>query len=134
MIKKEPRLKSRTQHRPSVSQEEFNALIIDSIQDVKGQNIVLMDLRELDDAPADFFIVCEGESNVQVRSIGEKIYTRVKAELGMTPLHMEGTQNAHWVCLDFFDTVVHVFYRSTRSFYDLEDLWSDARFTEYQNL
>ena len=50
------------------------------------------------------------------------------------PLHYEGQQNALWVCLDYFDVVVHVFYRDTRSFYELEDLWSDAHFTSYESL
>ncbi len=117
---------------PSI--EDLNNLIIDSIQDIKGKNIVNLDLRKLDDAPTDFFIICEGDSNTQVKAISENIYKRLKQEDGQVPVHVEGKQNARWICMDYFYTVVHVFYRETREFYALEELWSDAKFTEYENL
>ncbi len=114
--------------------EEMNDLIVDSIQDIKGKNILKLDLRKLDEAPADFFIICEGDSNTQVKAISDNIYKRLKEEAGQRPTHSEGKQNSLWVCLDYFDTVVHVFYKETRQFYRLEDLWSDANATEYANL
>lgn len=114
--------------------EELNDLIVESIQDIKGKNIVKLDLRELDDAPAEFFIICEGESNTQVKAIADNIHKRLKDEADILPSHMEGTRNALWVCIDYFTTVVHVFYRETREFYELEDLWGDATFTEYETL
>ena len=116
------------------SVEELNDLIIDSIQDIKGKKIVKLDLSKLDDAPADFFIICEGDSNTQVKAISDNIHKRLKQEIFQVPLHVEGTQNARWICMDYFNTVVHVFHRETREFYELEELWSDARFTEYDNL
>ena len=116
------------------SVEELNDLIIDSIQDIKGKNVVKLDLRKLDDAPTDYFIICEGDSNTQVKAIAGNIHKRLKDELGQPPLHVEGVQNARWICIDCFNTVVHVFYRETREFYDIENLWSDAKFTEYENL
>jgi ribosome-associated protein len=117
-----------------LSDEELNALIIDSIQDIKGKNIVKIDLRQLDDAPTNFFIICEGDSTTQVKSIADNIYGRLKKEALLLPLHFEGQQNALWVLLDYFNIVVHVFYKEKRSFYELEDLWGDGIFTEYQNL
>jgi len=114
--------------------EGLNDLIIDSIQDIKGKNIVKLDLRKLDDGPTDFFIICEGDSNTQVKAISDNIYKRLKQEMGHVPTHMEGRQNARWICMDYFYTVVHVFYRETREFYALEELWSDAKFTEFENL
>ena len=117
---------------PSV--ETINDLIVDSIQDIKGKNIVKLDLRKLEDRPTEYFIVCEGESNVQVKAIAERVQRRLKTEIGVRPSHTEGQTNAQWVCLDYFHTVVHVFYKETRNFYELEDLWSDARFTEYADL
>jgi ribosome-associated protein len=117
------------------STEDLNDLIIDSITDIKGKQIIKLDLRALDDAPTDFFIICEGDSNTQVRSIGQNIQTRLKAEIGVFPGRgAEGLQTGKWVCLDYFTTVVHIFHRETREFYALEDLWSDANFTEYANL
>ncbi len=114
--------------------EEMNELILDSILDIKGKNIVKLDLRKLDDAPTDYFFICEGDSNVQVKAIADNIYGRLKKEGGTLPLHFEGQQHATWICLDYFDIVIHVFYKETRSFYQLEDLWSDAVFTEYETL
>ena len=114
--------------------EELNELIIESIQDIKGKKVVKLDLRRLEDAPTDFFIICEGDSTTQVKAISDNIQKRVKEEGMEFASHVEGERNALWICLDFFTTVVHVFYRETRSFYDLEHLWSDAHFTEYESL
>ena len=109
-------------------------VIIDSISDIKGQNIVKIDLRKIDDAPTDFFIICEGSSNTQVNAIAERIQERTKREVNNAPEHVEGNKSNTWVLLDYFDTVVHVFYSETRAFYDLEDLWSDGILTEYDRL
>lgn len=117
-----------------LTSEELNDLIIDSIQDIKGKNIVKLDLRYLEEAPTDFFIICEGESNTQVKAISDNIHRRVKKNGETTPSHIEGEKSALWVCIDYFSTVVHVFYRDTRAFYELEDLWGDAKFTEYSSM
>ncbi len=101
-------------------------LIIDCITDIKGKEIILLDLRDLDDAPADYFIICEGDSTTQVRAIAGNIERRLKSEEQLHAGHVEGTQHAKWVCMDYFDTVVHIFHPETRRFYDLEQLWSDA--------
>ena len=127
-------MSTETRIRKRLSTEEFNELILDSIQDIKGQNIVKLDLRHLDDAPADYFIICEGTSTTQVKAIADNVYKKLKDDSDNLPLHYEGQQSAHWICLDYFDVVVHVFYPDTRKFYQLEDLWSDALFTEYDNL
>lgn len=113
---------------------ELNAMIIDSIQDIKGKNIVLLDLTKLDDSPTDYFIVCEGESNTQVVSIANNVKKKVRKELGVHSVRSEGEREGKWVLIDYFNTVVHVFYPETRAFYDLEDLWSDAKVTEYENV
>jgi ribosome-associated protein len=116
------------------TQEELNDIVIDAIQDIKGKHIVKLDLRRIGDAPTDFFIICEGDSNTQVKAIADNISKRLKEELGVFPSNIEGTGASNWVCLDYFNTVIHVFYRETRAFYELEDLWSDAQFTEYETL
>lgn len=114
--------------------ETLTELIIDSIQDIKGQNILKLDLRELDDAPTDFFIICEGESSTQINSIADNVVKRLKEEADTRPAHIEGKQFSNWVLVDYFDVIVHVFYPETRRFYEIEDLWSDAKSTEYQNI
>ncbi len=113
---------------------DLNHLIIDAIQDIKGKNIVKLDLRSLDDAPADYFIICEGDSSTQVKAISENIGKKIKEKTGESPFHTEGMDGAKWILVDFFDTVVHVFYPETRAFYEIEELWGDAKFTQYQNV
>lgn len=117
-----------------LSAEEINDLIVDSMQDIKAKNIVKLDLRKIEDSSTDFYIICEGDSTTQVKSISDNIYQRLKSEGHIMPSHQEGQQNSLWILLDYFSTVVHVFYRETRAFYELEDLWGDAVFTEYHDL
>lgn len=119
---------------PNVSILEINQLIVDSIQDIKGQNIIKIDLTSLDDAPADYFIICQGESTTQISSIAGNVQKRLKEELGVRPSSVEGTSSNHWVLVDYFNTVVHVFYPETRSFYELEELWGDAEHTIYESI
>jgi ribosome-associated protein len=119
---------------PKTASDGLQELIIDCITDIKGKNIILLDLRELNDVPADFFIVCEGDSTTQVRGIAGNIERRLKTERKLHPGHVEGLEHAKWVCMDYFDTIVHIFHPETRRFYDLEQLWSDARRTAYKDV
>ncbi len=109
-------------------------LIIDSIQDIKGKRITKLDLRQVDDAPASYFVVCEGESVTQVNAIAQHISKRVREELQIRYSHLEGLESSKWVLVDYFDIVAHVFYPETRAYYDIEDLWNDAIITEYEDL
>lgn len=119
---------------PKAAPGGLQDLIVDCITDIKGKKIVLLDLRDIDDAPADFFIICEGDSTTQVRAIAGNIERRLRDEIKLRPAHVEGTQHAKWICMDYLDTVVHIFYPETRHFYDLEQLWSDAERIEYQDI
>lgn len=114
--------------------DSLNELIIDAIQDIKGKNLVKMDLRKLDDRPADFFIICEGESVVQVKAIADNVAFRVKKEMGILPNHIEGMTNSQWVLVDYFDVILHVFYPEAREFYQVEELWNDAVTTEFEDI
>jgi ribosome-associated protein len=122
------------QQEKHLSTTQITELIVDSIQDIKGKNIVSLDLRELDDAPTDYFIICEGDSSTQISAIANNIVKRLKEEAGLRPSHVEGKQSGTWVLVDYFDVIVHVFYPETRRFYEIEELWSDAKQTEYQNI
>ncbi len=112
----------------------LNDLIVDSMQDIKAKKIVKLDLTGLDDRPADFFIICEADSSVQIKAIAGNIHRRVKDEMSMIPGHFEGRDGAQWVLVDFFNTIAHVFNPEARSFYELEELWGDAHITEYEDL
>ncbi|MCC7453398.1 MAG: ribosome silencing factor [Crocinitomix sp.] len=108
--------------------------IIDGIQDVKGKDIVILNLSELPNAIADFFIICSGDSSTQVESAAQAIVRRTRKELQEKPWHQEGTRNAEWVLLDYVDVVVHVFYKGIRDFYNLEGLWADAERIDIPNI
>ena len=114
--------------------EMLNEVILEGISDVKGKNVMKLDLRQVTDRPTEYFIICEGDSSTQVRALAESIKKRVKDETGVFPSNTEGVLGAKWICLDYFTTVVHVFYPETREFYGLEQLWSDAAVTEYDEI
>ncbi len=109
-------------------------LIVDSIQDIKGKNILKMDLRDIDEAPSDFFIVCEGESSTQVSAIAGNVEKRMKEEKGIRAALTEGKTGGRWVLVDYFNVIVHIFHPEARAYYEIEDLWRDAKITEYQDL
>jgi len=113
---------------------DLNEIIVNAIQNVKGKNIVKLDMRNLDEAPTNYFIVCEGDSSTQISAIARSIHKDVKEHLGYNAEHKEGIVGSNWVLVDFFNTVIHIFHPDTRAFYSLEELWSDAELTEYKNL
>ena len=107
--------------------------IIDSIQDTKGEDIRILDLTNIENAAADYFIICSANSNTQVNAIAGNIERRVRNELKERPWHTEGEENALWVLVDYISVVVHVFQKYIREYYDIEDLWSDAKVTVIEN-
>jgi len=112
---------------------ELLATIIDSIQEKKGENIVHMDLRELENVPTEHFIICHGNSTTQVDAIMGEVEKQVFEKMGERCSHKEGYGNSEWIILDFFNIVVHIFYRDKREFYKLEELWSDAKIQLIEN-
>lgn len=110
----------------------LNDLIIDAIQDNKGKEIALYDMRQLEDASSDFFIICHGTSSTQIAGILKNIERRVREELGVRPSHLEGKQGT-WMLIDYFSVIVHIFSEEKREFYQLDDLWSDALVTTYES-
>ncbi|MEZ4936548.1 MAG: ribosome silencing factor [Crocinitomicaceae bacterium] len=117
-----------------VSSEKLAEVIVDAIQDVKGKSITKLDLRKIDNAVCDFFIICSGESSTQVEGINNSIQRKTREVLLEKPWHEEGKQNSEWILLDYVNIVVHIFYKDVRDFYDLEDLWADAEKTEYEDI
>jgi ribosome-associated protein len=105
--------------------------IIAAIQEKKGENIISLDLRKINEAVADFFIICEAGNQPQVRAIGENIEYQVKEKCDENPYHHEGFQNLHWVLIDYVNVVVHIMLPEDRKFYKLEDMWSDAAAEEH---
>ena len=104
--------------------------IIHGIENIKGENIHQLDLRELDNTPCDFFIVSSGNSNTQVTAIVNSIQKTVSKKLNEKPFHTEGLDNAEWVLIDYVNVVVHVFQNPIREYYNIEELWGDAKSTQ----
>ncbi|MFM7309783.1 MAG: ribosome silencing factor [Flavobacteriales bacterium] len=103
--------------------------IIHGMAEIKAKNIVVMDMRGIRHAMADFFVICHGTSNTQVQSIAQSIERESLEMLSERPMHTEGEKNGQWILMDFVDVVAHVFDEPSRAFYGLEDLWADATST-----
>ena len=107
--------------------------IINAIQDVKGKEIVSLDLRKIDSAICKYFVICTGTSNTHVNSIESNIKKTISRDLGEKPFHIECNNIGEWVLMDYSDIIVHVFQKKTRAFYNIEDFWGDAKFRNYKD-
>ena len=111
----------------ALSNDELLTQIIKGIEEVKGDNIDILDLREIDNTVCDYFVICDGTSNTQVNAIANSIQKIVSKALADKPWHIEGTENAEWILMDYVNVVVHVFQKRIREYYQIEDLWGDAQ-------
>jgi ribosome-associated protein len=100
--------------------------VVKGIFEKKGQNVLKIDLRKLENRIADYFIICQASSGTQVSAICDSVDDTVRKEAGEKPLHLEGLDNCFWVLLDYGNVIVHVFLDEYRTFYSLESLWADA--------
>jgi ribosome-associated protein len=115
------------------SADELIALILQGIEEVKGNDIRLLDLREIENTVCDYFIICNGTSNTHVNAIVGSIQKTVSKNIKDKPWHIEGEDNAEWVLMDYVNVVVHVFQKQIREYYDIEGLWGDAKFTQIES-
>lgn len=116
-----------------ISKDELLTNIIRGIEEVKGNDIEILDLREIENTVCDYFVICNGNSNTQVNAIVNSVQKIVSKELKDKPWHVEGNDNGEWVLMDYVDIVVHVFQKQIREFYNIEGLWGDAKITTIQN-
>ena len=121
------------QTKKSVNNDVLLANIIKGIEEVKGSNIDVLDLREIDNSACDYFVICDGTSNTQVNAIVSSIQKTVSKEIKDKPWHVEGSENAEWVLMDYVNIVVHVFQKHIREYYNIESLWGDAKITSIEN-
>ena len=101
--------------------------IVDGIEEVKGEEINILDLRKIEARVCDYFVICEGTSNTQVSAIVNSISKKVSKSLKDKAWGIEGMESAEWVLMDYIDVVVHVFQKHKREHYDIEGLWGDAK-------
>lgn len=100
--------------------------ILKGIFEKKGQNVLQIDLRKLENRITDYFVICHGSSTTQVESICDSVEETAREFSGIKPDHIEGLENNFWVLMDYGDVVVHIFLKEYRDFYNLENLWADA--------
>ena len=107
--------------------------IIEGIQELKGKDAAILDLKKIETSVCKYFVICSGTSNTHVSSIADSVKKVVSKKIQEKPWHIEGLNTSEWVLLDYSDIVVHVFQEQTRKFYRLEDLWGDAKIRTIEN-
>ena len=112
------------------SSNNLISTIVNGIEEVKGEEINILDLRKIEARVCDYFVICEGTSNTQVSAIVNSIIKRVSKNLKDKAWGIEGMESAEWVLMDYIDVVVHVFQKHKREHYDIEGLWGDAKTLE----
>ncbi len=108
--------------------------ITKGIQEKKGSNITIADLSGIEGSICHYFIICQGSSPTQVEAIADSVEETAKTDAGERPVHVQGTTNAQWIAMDYTDVMVHVFLPETREYYNLENLWEDAKLTNIPDL
>jgi ribosome-associated protein len=116
-----------------INNDELLANIILGIEEVKGEDINIMDLREIDNSSCDYFVICNGNSNTQVNAIMSSVQKTVSKSIKDKPWHVEGSDNSEWILMDYVNVVVHVFQKHIREYYNIESLWGDAKITLIEN-
>ncbi|MCW5911045.1 MAG: ribosome silencing factor [Cyclobacteriaceae bacterium] len=116
-----------------VDSEKLTDAIVKGMQEKKASDVVVMDLRKVKNAVADFFVICSGNSDKQLEAIADSIDDEVYKAMKEKPWHTEGKNNKEWMILDYISVVSHVFRKDRREFYALEKLWGDAEITEIED-
>ena len=111
--------------------DQLIAEIVDALENIKGEDIRILDLRDIENAVCKYFIICSGGSNTQVNALAGSVQKQVSKSLREKPFQVEGTETADWVLLDYIDAIVHVFKTQEREYYDIEKLWADAPKKEF---
>jgi ribosome-associated protein len=111
--------------RDSVDSEKLAKTVVDLVVAKLGEDVLLLDIRPVSTI-SDYFVICSGSTERQVEAIQDHIQTELKG-IGMHPLHLEGTGASGWILMDYGSVVVHVFLPMTRDYYNLEQLWRNAR-------
>jgi ribosome-associated protein len=107
-------------------QLELLDLVISICSDVKGENLVVIDVRPYSSV-SDFIVIVSGRSDTQVQGIGNRLIEQLKVEMNLSPIGVEGLESGQWVLVDYGDIVIHAFYSTTRELYDIEGMWLHAK-------
>ena len=116
--------------KPRSTEDSLISNIVYGIENVKGLDVSILDLRDIENTVCRYFVVCTGSSNTHVSAIVSAIKKTVSKELKEKPYHTEGNENSEWVLIDYINVVVHVFQKQIREYYNIEELWGDAKTTK----
>ncbi|WP_257670184.1 ribosome silencing factor [Parapedobacter tibetensis] len=111
----------------------LSEVVIQGMQERKGNEIVRLDLRNIHSSVSDYFVICHADSSTQVNSLAKSVEEEVYKALQQEPWRKEGLAHGEWILLDFVDVVVHIFKTDKRKYYGIEDLWGDAELEYYQS-
>lgn len=111
----------------------LSKLVVHGMQEKKGNDIVRLDLRKINSAVSDYFVICHADSSAQMRALADSVEEEVFKAINQRPWRVEGYANGEWILLDYVDVVVHVFKTDKRQYYGIEDLWGDAKAENYKS-
>lgn len=114
--------------------EELVKTIVEGLQGKKGKNIVTVDLTQLSGSICQYMIICEGNTPTQVSALSDSVWDFAHRKAGEKPLSIDGVQRSEWIGMDYGTVLVHIFLPGLREFYNLENLWSDAKVTQIADL
>ena len=117
-----------------VKTKQLVETITKGIQEKKGHDIVVADLAGIEGAICNYFVICTGNSPTQVDAITDSGEEFAREKAGEKPVHVVGRENAQWIAMDYTDVLVHIFLPDTREYYNLENLWEDAKINRIPNL
>jgi ribosome-associated protein len=115
----------------NIDSTKLSQLVLKGMQEKKAENIAIIDLKNIKNAVADYFVVCSGTSDNHADAISNSVEEEVFKSIGQWPWQAEGRSNKEWILLDYVDVVVHILLKEKREFYGIEDLWGDAAITRH---
>ncbi len=108
-------------------------VIISAVRDKKAKGVISLDMRGVDGAICDWFVICNADSTTHVESVSVEVEDKLLELNGQKPIRVEGRQNGYWVVMDYGDVMVHIFLTEARDYYRLEDLWGDVPSAKYES-
>ena len=116
-----------------ISSKKLLSTIIEGIEEKKGERIISLDFKKIDNAICKYFVICEGNSTTHVSAISDSVVEYTQKMTGTKVWKSAGYENAEWIILDYADIMVHVFQPHVRNYYAIEELWADCIIKDYQN-
>ena len=116
----------------TISTKKLLTTIIEGIEERKGEKIISLDFKNIENAICKYFVVCEGNSTTHVAAIADGIAEHVQKNTGIKVWQHTGYDNAEWIILDYVEIMVHVFQPYVRNYYTIEELWADCPMRKYE--